>query len=375
MTNDLPFIPVAEPEIGDAERAYVLECLQDGWIGGEGPKVARVEQELAARVNRQHGIAVINGSAALDCSFAALNLRPGDEVILPTFTIISCAAAIVRAGGTPVTVDCDPLTWTMQPREVAERIGPRTRAILVVHIYGMPADADPILDLAKIHGLFVVEDAAEAIGQTYRRRPCGSLGDLSIFSFYANKNLTTGEGGMVMTDDSDLATRCRSLRNLCFQGAQRFKHEELGWNWRMSNLQAAFGCGQLERLDDVIRRKRKIGLLYEERLCAFDQLQRPILETDYAVNDFWVYGIVLDDSVSIAVSEVMRLLAARGIGTRPFFWPMHEQPALHKLGFCQNVTHPHAERLARRGFYLPTSVTLTESAIDRVCDGVRSILN
>ena len=177
MTTGLPFIPVGEPEIADADRRRVLECLDSGWLSGEGPHVAEFEQALASRVARQHGIAVASGSSALDCAFAALNLDPGDEVIMPAFTIISCAAAVVRAGGVPVTVDCDPFTWTMAPHEVADRIGPRTRAILIVHIYGLPADADPILDLARARGLWVVEDAAEVIGQTYRGRPCGGMGD------------------------------------------------------------------------------------------------------------------------------------------------------------------------------------------------------
>jgi perosamine synthetase len=375
MSADLPFIPVSEPEIGDAERAYILDCLDTGWVSGEGPYVARFERALASRVGRRHGVAVANGSVALDAAFAALGLRAGDEVIMPTFTIISCAAAIVRAGGTPVTVDCDRRTWTMRPEEVAERIGPRTRAILLVHIYGLPVDADPILELARTYNLSVVEDAAEAIGQTYRGRPCGSLGDMSVFSFFSNKNVTTGEGGMLLADDDRLNKRCRELRNLCFGDKRRFMHEELGWNWRMSNLQAALGCGQLERLDAVCERKRQIGGWYAERLESLRSVHRPVASTEYAQNHYWVFGVVLDNSVPFEGDEAIRRLAAHGIGARPFFWPMHEQPALHSLGLLNRCQHPNAERVARRGFYLPSGVTLTEASVDRVCAALRRAIS
>ena len=213
----MSFIPVNEPLLSGNEKKYLAECIDSGWISSEGPFVSRFEETLARRVGRKFGIAVCNGSAALDIAIAALKLGPGDEVILPTFTIISCAAAIVRSGASPVLVDSDPLTWNMDINQVADRITRRTRAIMVVHTYGLPVDMDPIIDLAARHGLKIVEDAAETIGQTLSDKPCGSFGDISAFSFYPNKHLTTGEGGMVLVDDPNLAERCRSLRNLCFQ--------------------------------------------------------------------------------------------------------------------------------------------------------------
>ena len=374
MSHVLPFIPVSEPQIGDAEKRYVHDCLESGWVSGEGPYVARFETAVAERVGRRHGIAVANGSLALHAAFAALDLQPGDEVILPTFTIISCVAAIIRAGATPVTVDCDPVTWTLRPEEVAQKVGPRTRAILVVHLYGMPADMDPILEVARQHHLAIVEDAAEVIGQTYRGKPCGSFGAMSIFSYYANKNVTTGEGGMLVTDDDALAERIRALRNMCYTGPRRFLHQELGWNMRMSNVQCALGLGQIESLDRVCQRKQHIGHLYHERIEGLAQVQRPVRATDYAHNHYWVYGVVLDDSIPFEADEAMRRLNKLRIGTRPFFWPMHEQPALHKLGLLQHVRHSNAERIARRGFYLPSGVSLTEPVIDRVCDGLRAVL-
>ena len=249
-----------------------------------------------------------------------------------------------------------------------------TRAILPVHIYGLPVDMDPVLALAARHGLAIIEDAAEAIGQTYRGRPCGSFGDLSTFSFYPNKHITTGEGGMIVTDDDHLAERCRSLRNLCFQPGKRFVHAELGWNLRMTNLQAALGLAQLEQLDRNLARKVAIGRRYDELLADIPGLQLPLPRTDFADNLYWVYGVVLDDPVAFDAEEAMRRLGRLGIGTRPFFWPMHEQPVLRAMGLCGEVACPVAERVARRGFYLPSGLGLTEGQQERVAEVVGAVL-
>ncbi|MHC5714786.1 MAG: DegT/DnrJ/EryC1/StrS family aminotransferase, partial [Nostoc sp.] len=245
-------IPVNQPLLNGNEKKYLLQCIETGWISSEGPFVKQLEQEFAARVGRKYGIAVSNGSVALDAAVAALGISQGDEVILPTFTIISCAAAIVRAGAVPVIVDSDPVTWNMDVSQMEAKITSRTKAIMIVHIYGLPVDVDPIQDLADKYGLYIIEDAAEMHGQTYKGRSCGSFGNISTFSFYPNKHITTGEGGIIVTNDAHLAERCQSLRNLCFQPQKRFVHEELGWNMRMSNLQAALGVAQLERLDEFV---------------------------------------------------------------------------------------------------------------------------
>lgn len=372
--NDaFPPIPVNQPLLDGREREYLLECIETGWISSEGPFIQRFESEFARLVGRRYGVAVSNGSAALDAAVAALRLGPGDEVILPSFTIISCAAAIVRAGATPVVIDSDPVTWNMDVSKLEERITPRSRAIMVVHIYGLPTDLDPLLDVARRHGLAVIEDAAEMHGQTYRGSPCGSFGDLSTFSFYPNKHLTTGEGGMIVTDDRQLAERCRSLRNLCFRPEQRFVHDELGWNLRMTNLQAALGLAQIERLDEFVARKRAMGRAYTQLLSDVDELELPVAERDYAENIYWVYGLVLKDAVPFDAKEAMRRLAAKSIGTRPFFWPMHEQPVFHKMGLFKGERHPVAERLARRGFYVPSGLALTEQQITRVAESVREL--
>jgi perosamine synthetase len=367
-------IPVNEPLLDGNEKRYLAECIDTGWISSEGPFVRRLEEEFAARVDRKHGVAVCNGSAALDAAVAALALGPGDEVILPSFTIVSCAAAVVRAGATPVVVDCAADAWNMRVDQVAERITPRTKAIMAVHIYGLPVDMDPLLALADKHGLFVIEDAAEMHGARYRGRPCGSFGDISTFSFYPNKHVTTGEGGIIVTNDDALAERCRSLRNLCFQPQRRFVHEELGWNFRMTNMQAALGVAQLERLDEFVDRKRRMGRRYTDLLRGVSGLQLPLPKTDYAENIYWVYGVVLEDDVPFDAQAAMSALAARGIGTRPFFWPMHEQPVFRKMGLFRDERLPAAERLARRGFYLPSGLALTHASIETAASALIDIM-
>lgn len=368
------FIPVNEPFLGDRERELVMECLNSGWISSEGPFVSQFEETFSRRVGRQHGIACANGSAALDIAVTALQLGPGDEVILPTFTIISCAAAILRAGATPVVVDADPDTWNMVPEQVAAAISPRTAAIMMVHIYGLPVDMDPILKLAERHHLAVIEDAAELIGGTYKGKPCGSFGTISTFSFYPNKHITTGEGGMVVTNDPGLAERCRSLRNLCFQPKQRFVHEELGWNYRMTNLQAALGLAQLERLDSTIRKKFNIGSSYQTGLASIPSLQPPIARTEYAENLYWVFGLVNKDE-TIDAAHIRNALLELGVGTRPFFYPMHMQPVLKDLASFVNVNLPVSERLSLNGFYIPSGVAISTYHIDKVIQAVIKVTN
>jgi perosamine synthetase len=367
------FIPVNEPDLKGKERNYLVECVDTGWISSEGPFVKRLEAEMAHRAGRRYGIAVCNGSAALDIAVAALSLGAGDEVILPTFTIISCAAAIVRSGAIPVVVDADPFTWNMDVNKIAALITPRTRAIMVVHIYGLPVDMDPIIALAQRHALKIIEDSAEAIGQDYKGKACGSFGDISTLSFYPNKHVTTGEGGMLMTDDSNLAERCRSLRNLCFQ-ERRFVHEDLGWNFRMSNVQAALGVAQLERLKEFVERKRRMGRRYHELLHGIRTLQLPLEGTAYAENIYWVFGVVLSDELSLDADAAMKELSAAGVGTRPFFWPMHEQPVFRRMGLFQGVRCPVAERIARRGFYLPSGLALNDEQLSTVCSVLRALV-
>ena len=369
-----PFIPVNTPDIGRRERELVAQCLAEGWVSSEGPWIERFEAACASRFGRRHAIAVSNGSAALDAAVAALRLGPGDEVIVPTFTIISCAAAVIRAGATPIFVDADPVTWCLDPALVAEAISPRTKAIMPVHIYGLPCDMDPILALAAKHGLAVIEDAAEVHGQHYKGRPCGSFGDLSTLSFYANKHVTTGEGGMILTDDDALASRCRSLRNLFFTAERRFVHEEIGWNLRMGSLQAALGIAQLERLDEFIDRKCALGRSYRELLGSAPGITLPAESAHDSDNHYWVFGVVLDESLGLTAADAMKALAAEGVGTRPFFFPMHRQPVFERLGLADGRPRPVAEQLAARGFYLPSGLGLDDAVPLAATQALRQIL-
>jgi perosamine synthetase len=375
-------IPVNEPLLTGNEKKYLTECIDTGWISSEGPFVQRFEDGMAAAVGRRHGIAVCNGTAALEAAVAALALQPGDQVIMPAFTIISCAAALLRRGCVPVLVDSDPVTWNMDVEKLKAKVeyeievkkNRKIKAIMVVHIYGLPVDMDKVLKVAEKYGLKIIEDAAEMHGQTYRGHPCGSFGDLSVFSFYPNKHITTGEGGMVLTDDDALAERCRSLRNLCFQQKKRFVHEELGYNLRMTNLQAALGLAQLERLDEFAARKRRMGRRYTERLASIEGLELMLPRLDYAENIYWVYGMVLTDEVDFDAEEAMRRLGQHKIGTRPFFWPMHEQPVFQRMGLFGDERYPVAERLARRGFYVPSGMALSDGQMDEVVEAVRKLM-
>jgi len=373
--NKMNFIPVNEPMLSGNEKKYLIECIDTGWISSEGPFVKQFEEQFCKKVDRKFGIAVANGTAAIDIAIEALEIKKDDEVIIPTFTIISCITQIIRNVAKPVLVDSDPLTWNINVSQIEEKITSKTKAIMVVHIYGLPVDMQPVLDLAKKYHLKIIEDAAEMHGQTYNGKPCGSFGDISTFSFYPNKHITTGEGGMIVTDDEKLAEKCRSYRNLCFQAQKRFVHEELGWNYRMSNLQAALGVAQLENLDKHIVRKRAIGDLYNQLLKNIPNIQLPLQKTDYAENIYWVYGIVLDKKLNINAETMMKKLGAENVGTRPFFYPMHLQPVFNKQGFFINEKYPVAENLAEYGFYLPSGLGISDEQIILVVENFIKTIN
>jgi perosamine synthetase len=376
-------IPVNEPLLSGRELDYVTECVRTGWISSAGKFIEEFEERWAAYCGRRYGIAVSSGTAALQLSVACIGLEPGDEVIIPSFTIISCALAIIYNQGVPVLVDADPATWCMDVSRVEEKIGPRTRAIMPVHIYGHPVDMDALSVLAHRYGLVLIEDAAEAQGAEYltgrdteqaRWKRCGSFGALSAFSFYANKPLTTGEGGMILTDDERLAEKARSLRNLAFQTERRFFHEELGTNFRLTNLQAALGVAQIERVDEIIARKRSLGHEYTQRLKHIEQLTLPV-EKPWARSIYWMFGLVLSEESELDAAQLAEKLKGLGVETRPFFLGMHEQPAFHKTGLFLNEHYKVAERLARRGLYLPSGLTLTDDQLSRVCDAVHLALS
>jgi perosamine synthetase len=376
-------IPVNEPLLAKNDTMYVAECLRTGWISSAGRFINEFEEQWASYCGKRYGISVSNGTTALHLAVACLGLEPGDEVILPTFTIISCALAVIYNGGIPVLVDSEPRSWCMDVTQIEKKITPRTRAIMPVHIYGHPVDMDAILHIADKHGLAIIEDAAEAhgaeclvegetSGATWRR--CGSFGTFSCFSFYANKLITTGEGGMVLTDDTALAEKARSLRNLCFQSHRRFYHEELGFNYRLTNLQAALGLAQLERIDEIVAQKRQMGQEYNRQLKGTEGLQLPI-EESWARNVYWMYGVVLSEERGIDAVQFANQLKACGVETRPFFLGMHEQPVFQKRGLFLNEHYPVAERLGRQGLYLPSGLALTEKQLSEVCEAVHVVLS
>lgn len=370
----MDFIPVNEPLLNGNEKKYLCECIDTGWISSEGPFVKEFEQKMSETVGRKYGIAVSNGTAALEIAAQALGITEGDEVIMPTFTIISCAMAITKLGAIPVLIDSDIHTWNMNVDEIEAKITEKTKAIMIVHLYGLPVKVDKVLELAKKYNLKVIEDAAEMHGQTYNGRPCGSFGDISTFSFYPNKHITTGEGGMVVTDDEKLADRCRSLRNLCFRKDIRYVHDEISDNYRFTNLQAAVGLAQLERLDEFVERKREMGRYYTERLKDVKGLMLPIEKTDCAENIYWVYGLVLDKNIQVDNRTVQKFLSEEGIGARTFFWCMHEQPVYRNAGLFSSENYPNAEYLARKGFYIPSGLALTREQMDRVIDGIFTMM-
>jgi len=365
-------IPVNEPRLGALERSYLLDCLDSGWISSRGPYLARFEQEFAAYCGVRHGVATTNGTAALHVALAALGIGAGDEVILPALTMAATAFAVVYTGATPVLVDSEPLRGNLDPTQLEATITPRTRAILVVHLYGHPVDMDPIHEIAQRHGLPIVEDAAEAHGATCRGRRAGSLGTIACFSFYANKIVTSGEGGMVVTDDDALADRALRLRDMAHSPTQRFLHEELGFNYRLTNLQAALGLAQLHQIDASLARKRSMAARYRERLAGIPGLRLPD-EAPWAQNVYWMYAVVVDEPFPLDRDALMAALAAEGIETRSFFIPMHLQPALRHLGLFAGEEYPVAEDLGRRGLYLPSGLAITDEQIDLVAATIRRL--
>ena len=366
-------IPVSEPLLDERALAYVEEALRSGWVSSEGRFIAEFERRFAEYCGARHGVAVCNGTVALELAMAALNLPAGSEVILPSFTIISCVAAVLRTGCRPVLVDCEPDTWCLDVAEVRRKITGKTRALMPVHIYGHMADMAPLMELGREFGLAIIEDAAEAHGAEYHGRRAGGIGTMGCFSFYANKIVTTGEGGMVVTSDAKLAEHARSLRNLAFRRDQRFLHNELGYNFRMTNLQAAIGLAQVERIEDHIGRKRRMAALYGERLRRIKGVQLPV-ERPNSKNVYWMYGIVLSDTVGIDAAELAARLKARGVDSRPFFMGMHEQPILRELGLFAGENYPVTERIARRGLYLPSGLGLKGPEIDQICEAVERCL-
>jgi len=359
-------LPVAEPQLGTKELAYVMECVLTGWVSSAGQFVSKFEEMLAKSCNSQYGIATSSGTTALHLALLALGIGPGEEVIVPSLTFIATANAVTYTGAKPIFVDSEPTTWNLDPILVEKAITARTKAIIPVHLYGHPADMEPILEIAHRHNLRLVEDAAEAQGATYKGLPVGGLGDIGTFSFFGNKTITTGEGGMIVTNDSDLANKMRILRDHGMSPDKRYWHPVLGYNYRMTNIQAALGVAQMEKIETIIAAKRRIASYYTTHLGDIPGLQLP-REATWAKNVYWLYSILVDESkFGLSRDELMDHLKQQGIDTRPLFPPVHTQPI-----YQSNRSLPVAEFLSENGLSLPSSVNLTESDLDRTITAIK----
>jgi perosamine synthetase len=361
--------PVAAPHLSGREAFYVNECLRTNWISSQGQFINRFEEQFAHAVNRKHAVATCNGTVALHLALLGLGVGPGDEVIVPSLTYIATANAVAYCGATPVFADCDPETWCLSPASVARLISLRTKGIIPVHLYGHPCDMTALLELADAHQLWVMEDCAEAFGATFDGRPVGSFGAASMFSFFGNKILTTGEGGMVVTDDDQLAARLRLVKGQGMDPARRYWHPIIGYNYRMTNIAAAIGLGQLEHVDQLMGDRKRIAGWYRERLRGFPGLTLPV-EAPGASNIFWLYSILLDDPAWR--NPLMTELAQAGIETRPLFYPVHVFPMYRQ---CRTDAGCEvAGDLSARGINLPTSSYLNEEDIDVITGELRRVL-
>lgn len=363
-------IPVCEPTLGGNEMKYVQQAIETNWISSAGRFIRDFEARFAEVCGVKYGIACANGTVAMHLAMATLGLEPGDEVIIPTFTMIATANAVTYCGAKPVLVDMEPEYWQMDLNQVEDKITPRTKAIVPVHIYGHPTDMDPLMALAEKHGLTVIEDAAEAHGAEYKGRRTGGLGHAAGFSFYGNKIITTGEGGMVTTNDRELARLAWNLRDHAFSHERHFWHKFVGFNYRMTNLQAAVGLAQVEQIDTFVAARRRNALEYNCRLHDVPGIRTPA-EAPWAKNVYWMYGILVDEKeYGMNRDALRRVLADHGVETRNFFIPMHTQPIYWKQYYGER--YPVAEDLCKRGFYLPSASSLTLEEIEYVTDVIRS---
>lgn len=364
-------VPVNEPVITAAAKKYVADAMDTGWVSSAGPYIGKFEQAFAEYIGVKHAVAVTSGTAALHVALLGLGIGNGDEVIVPDFTMIASVFAVIYTGATPIFVDAESDTYNIDVSKIEEKITEKTKAIMPVHIYGHSVDMDPLLVLAKKHNLTVIEDAAEAHGALYKGMKCGSMGDVSCFSFYGNKIITTGEGGMIVTNDDAVALRARRLKDLAHLPEHRFWHNEIGYNYRMTNLQAACGLGQLESIEEFLAHKRWMTAEYEKRLKNVKGLRLPITK-DYAKNVYWMYSVLVTEDFPMTRDQLRAALREKGVDTRDFFPSSARQPIIQKL-YHREEHFPVSERIAARGLYLPSGLALTQEQLQYVCDQILDI--
>ena len=369
------FIPVFEPKFRGKEKEYLIECIESGWIGSNGQFVKKLEEEFSKFCNQKYGSCVSNGSAALDVALRAMkNLykwEDNSEIIVPSFNIISAAQSCIYNKLNPVFVNADEQTWNIDVSKIEKQITTKTKAIIVVHIYGLPSDIDRIKFIADKHNLKIIEDAAQAHGQTYNGKHCGSFGDIATFSFFTNKHITCGEGCIILTSDKELLEKVNYYKNLCFT-KDKFIHNDLGWNYRMSNLQAAVARAHMENISKTIKRKQELGNIYQDLLKDIP-VQLPLKSTKYANNHYWVFGIVINKEVDLTAKHAIQKLREKNIETRPFFYPLHKQPIFKKLNITDNISRPISEMLYNKGFYIPMGMNLTLEQMKYVSDEIHKL--
>lgn len=362
-------IPVYTPWLPESARRYVLDCVDSGWISSLGAYVPRFEAELARFCEARHAVATANGTVALHLALAVLGIGAGDEVLVPDLTFVATANAVRYTGATPVLVEVDRRTWGIDPEAARRRLTRRTRAILPVHLYGRPVDLDPLFELAGEHGLEVIEDAAEAHGARYKGRRVGALGRIGAFSFYGNKIFTTGEGGALVTNDARLAERAVFLRDHAMDPHRRYYHPEIGFNYRMTNIQAALGCSQLEHAAEILGRRQAVARAYDAGLAGIPGLVWPV-PMPWEESVCWMYSVLIEPAFGLDRDEVAAGLRARGVDSRPFFVPLHELPP-----YLDGGAFPVATALSRQGINLPSGTALTPDEIATVCGALRELAN
>ena len=371
--NKKTIYPVSIPYISQRDINSVNKVLKNGWISSDGPEVRKFESEFSKFIGRKYSVTVSSGTAALEIAIKALGIKKNDEVLIPNFTIISNALAVVKQQAKPVLVDCNLENWNIDINQLENKINKKTKAIIITHIYSFANDMDKILKICRKNSIFVIEDAAEVIGLKYKNKKCGSFGDISTFSFYANKQITTGEGGMISVNKFDLYNKCKSLRNLCFGKLNRFNHEDIGWNYRMTNIQAALGLSQIKNINKIVKKKIMIGRQYYKNLKLNKNLTILPPFISYSKNIYWVVGILIKNK-KIKSSLLAIELRKFGIMTRPFFWPMHEQQIFKKMKLFNKSKFPNSSYLARYGLYLPSYYNLNNKQIDYISSVVNNIL-
>lgn len=368
----IKIIPVSKPKITLADAKALYKVVKKGWVSSSGVEILNFERKISKLLNRKFAVSVSSGTAALEIAIKTLNLKPKSEIIIPTFNIISAAIAVVKNNLRPVLVDSDPKNWNMSVEDFKNKITKKTKAVIVTHTYGFPCNMDKIVNICKKNKIIIIEDAAEMVGQTYKGKPCGSFGEISIISLYANKQITAGEGGVILTNKKKIFEKACSLRNLSFGKYNRFNHDDIGWNYRFTNMQAALGLSQLKRLKGIVNKKREIGKYYYNQFKKNPNIfvQPPIFNNEK--NIYWIFGILIINK-KFKKKKIIEKLFKIGIQCRDFFWPMHKQKIFIKKNVFKDNNFPIANFLSKNGFYIPTGINIKKKEMEYVAKSINKI--